>query len=124
MNVTYSYKITSMLMAPSLDSLTDVVTVVKFDYIGTDSDSGYSGTFKGSIPVGAPDPSSFVPLQDLTEDEVIQWVVATYPSWDHPQVVVAKEINNQITPKNEEAQMPWAPPPPEPVPPTPPPTEE
>ena len=56
MNVTYSYKITQMLMAPSLDNLTDVVTVVKFDYIGTDSDSGYEGTFNGSIPVGAPDP--------------------------------------------------------------------
>ncbi len=117
MNVTYSYKITSMLMAPSLDNLTDVVTVVKFNYIGTDSDSGYSGKFIGSIPVGAPDPSSFVPLQDLTEDEVIQWVVSTYPSWDHPQEVVAKEINNQITPENENAPMPWAPEPPEPLPP-------
>ena len=117
MNVTYSYKITQMLMAPSLENLTDVVTVVKFDYIGTDSDSGYEGTFNGSIPVGAPDPSSFVPLQDLTEDEAIQWVVATYPSWDHPQEVISNQINNQITPENENAPMPWAPEPPEPLPP-------
>tara|TARA_R110002124_G_C8604632_1_gene484723 strand:- start:183 stop:545 length:363 start_codon:yes stop_codon:yes gene_type:complete len=118
MNVTYSYKITQMLMAPSLDGLTDVVTVVKFDYIGTDSDSGYDGTFNGSIPVGTPDPNNFVPLQDLTEDEVIQWVVATYPSWDHPQEVVSNQINNQITPENETAPMPWAPEPPEPLPPS------
>jgi len=117
MNVTYSYKITQMLMAPSLDGLTDVVTVVKFDYIGTDSDSGYSGTFNGSIPVGTPDPNNFVPLQDLTEDEVIQWVVATYLSWDHPQEVISNQINNQITPENENAPMPWAPEPPEPLPP-------
>ncbi len=114
MNITYSYKITKMEMAPSLDSLTDVVTIVKFDYIGKDSDSGYEGTFLGSIPVGAPDPSNFTPLKDLTEDEVIAWVVATYPSWDHPQEQIEIQINNQITPKTEDAPMPWAPEPPVP----------
>ncbi len=112
MNITYSYKITSMLMAPLLDGLSDVITVVKFNYIGKDSDSGYEGVFNGSIPVEAPDPSSFVPLKDLTEDEVIQWVIDTYPSWDHPQNVILKQINNKITPKTDEAQMPWAPEPP------------
>ena len=36
---------------------------------------------------------------------------------DHPNEVVEKGIQNQITPTNEDAPMPWAPEPPEPLPP-------
>ena len=116
MNITYTWAITAMEMAPSLDGLTDVVTNVKFKYTGTDSDSGFDGVFDGAIPVGTPDPSSFVPLADLTEDEVIAWVQSIYPM-DHPNEMVLEQIQNKITPVNETAPMPWAPEP-TPVPPT------
>jgi len=117
MNITYTYAITAMEMAPSLDGLTDVITVVKFNYTGLDADSGFEGVFNGSYPVDAPDPINYVPLADLTEQDVIDWIVAEYPSWEHPNEVVAKSINNQIVPKTDNAPMPWAPAP-EPVPPT------
>jgi len=114
MELTYTWEITAMKMAPSLDGLTDVVTNVQFKYIGTDSISGFSGTFNGAIPIGAPNPIGFVPLADLTQDEVIVWVQSVY-QMDHPNDVVNKEIENQISPTNTEAPMPWAPPtPPEP----------
>jgi len=117
MNITYTYAITALEMAPSLDGLTDVVTIVKFNYTGLDADSGFEGVFNGSIPVGPPDPEAYVPLADLTEEEVISWVVVEYPSWEHPNEVIAEQINNLITPKTDDVPMPWAPAP-EPVPPT------
>ena len=115
MNITYTWAITAMEMAPSLDGLTDVVTSVQFSYTGTDSDSGFSGVFQGAIPVGAPDAAGFVPLADLTEAEVIAWIQPIYPI-DHPNEVVTNDIQNQIAPTNDDAPMPWAP---EPTPPPP-----
>ncbi len=41
MNIIYTWAIISMEMAPSLDGLSDVVTLVRFKYTGTDSISGY-----------------------------------------------------------------------------------
>ena len=54
-------------------------------------------------------------LTDLTEAEVIAWIQPIYPM-DHPNEVVEEGIQNQITPTNEDAPMPWAPEP-TPVPP-------
>ncbi len=117
MNIIYTWKISGLKMAPSLDGLTDVVTNVRFEYTGTDEDTGFSGTFSGAIPIGQPESGSFVPLADLTENEVIAWVQSIYPI-DHPNEVVLKEINQKITPTNDDVPMPW-----EPSEPTPPPAE-
>jgi len=108
MNITYTWKITEMKMAPSLDGLSDVITNVRFEYKGTDSESGFSYSFTGAIPIGAPESSSFVPLKDLTENEVIEWVKSIYPM-DHPNEQIEKGIQNQIVPKDEDAKLPWQP---------------
>jgi hypothetical protein len=107
MAITYTWKITSLLMAPSLDGLTDVVTRVKFDYTGTEDE--YTATFNGVVPVGTPSPDNFTPLADLTEDEVIEWVKANHPT-EHMDSVIEKSIANQKTPKDVPAPLPWAPP--------------
>lgn len=108
MDITYTWKITGMKMAPSLDGLSDVITNVQFEYKGTDSESGFSYSFMGAIPIGSPEPSSFVPLKDLTENEVIEWVKSIYPM-DHPNEQVEKGIESQKVPKDEEAKLPWQP---------------
>tara|TARA_R110002167_G_scaffold197328_2_gene400366 strand:- start:434 stop:790 length:357 start_codon:yes stop_codon:yes gene_type:complete len=113
MNITYVWAITGMKMAPSLDGLTDVVTNVQFNYTGTDSESGFSSIFNGAFPVPPPNSVDFIPLADLTEAEVIAWIQPIYPM-DHPNEVVEEGIQNQITPTNEDAPMPWAPEPPVP----------
>lgn len=116
MNITYTWKITGMKMAPTLDGLSDVITNVQFEYKGTDSDSEFSSTFQGAIPIGQPSSGNFVPLADLTENEVITWVQSIYPM-DHPNEIVSKGIKNQIVPEDKDAVMPWAPDP-DPTPPT------
>lgn len=113
MNIIYTWAISSMKMAPALDGLSDVITNVKFKYTGTDSDSGFSAEFMGAIPIGQPESGSFIPLADLTENEVIEWVKSIY-NLDHPNSVILKQINEKIQPTNQEVHLPWEPPLPDP----------
>lgn len=108
MNLSYEWKITAMKKAPSLDGLSDVITHVNFEYKGTDADSGEEAVFNGACPIGAPDSESFTALGELTEADVIAWAQANHPT-DHMNEVIEKAISEKITPKNEEAEMPWAP---------------
>jgi hypothetical protein len=104
----YSYKIKALEMAPSLDGLSEVITLVRFVYTGVDTDTGFSGSFQGATPMPAPNSGSFTPLSELTEAEVIEWVKVTHPI-EHMQEQVIKKINTQITPKYEPVPLPWDP---------------
>ena len=108
MDLSYEWKITAMKKAPSLDGLSDVITHINFTYTGTDADSGEEATFSGACPIGSPDSENFTALADLTEADVIEWAKANHPT-DHMNEVIEKTISDKITPKNVEAEMPWAP---------------
>lgn len=108
MAINYEWKITALKKAPTLDGLSDVITHVNFQYIGTDEDSGETGLFQGACPIGAPDADNFTALADLTEADVIAWAQANHPV-DHMQEVINKQIQNKITPTNVDAGLPWAP---------------
>lgn len=109
MAILYTYEPTELFMAPSLDGLTDVVTRVKYNYTGVDQENGLSAVFLGSTPVPPPaSGSEFIPLQDLTEAEVVAWLEEVVNP-DHMQEVIMKNINNQIAPKYEPVPLPWAP---------------
>lgn len=108
MNLSYEWKITAMKKAPSLDGLSDVITHVNFEYKGTDADSGESAVFNGACPVSAPDAENFTALANLTEADVIAWAQANHPV-DHMNEVIENAISEKVTPKNVEAEMPWAP---------------
>jgi len=108
MSTTYTFKINQLEIAPSLDGLTDVVTRVRYNYDGANED-GVSGSFAGATPMPAPeDTANFVPLKDLTEQDVIDWleVVADKP---HMQQQIEKQINNQLAPKYVPVPNPWDP---------------
>lgn len=108
MDLSYEWKITAMKKAPSLDGLSDVITHINFEYKGIDADSGEEYSFNGACPIGAPDSENFTPLTDLTEASVIEWAKANHPT-DHMNEVIEKGISEKVTPKNVEAEMPWAP---------------
>ena len=108
MNLSYEWKITAMKKAPSLDGLSDVITHINFEYKGIDADSGEEAVFNGACPIGAPDSENFTDLANLTEADVIAWAQANHPV-DHMNEVIEKQISDKITPKNIEAEMPWAP---------------
>lgn len=111
MNITYTFKINQLEIAPSLDNLSDVVTRVRYDYKGVDK-NGISGSFTGATPMPAPeDIENFIPLNDLKEQDVINWLeqVSDKP---HMQQQIEKQINNQISPKYIPVPNPWDPQPP------------
>jgi hypothetical protein len=104
MNISYEWKITALKKAPSLDGLSDVITHVRFDYTGTDADSGESYTFSGACPILPPDPDVFTPIAEVLESDVILWAEANHPT-DHMNYVIEKNISDKITPKNEEVEQ-------------------
>ena len=107
MNITYDWKITALKKAPSLDGLSNVITHIRFDYTGTDSESGESHTFHGACPVGAPDPFNFSDITTLTEANVIEWAKANHPT-DHMNEVIEKAISDKLQPKNEDVtELDW-----------------
>jgi len=107
MNLTYEWKITALKKAPSLDGLSNVITHIRFNYTGTDADSGESHTFHGACPVGAPNPENFADITTLTEADVIEWAKLNHPT-DHMDEVITKAIAEKLTPKNEEVtELEW-----------------
>lgn len=107
MNMTYTFSVTSLDIAPTgSDGHNDVVTRVRYNYNGV-SDTGYSGSFAGATPMPSPS-GSFIPFEDLTETEVIAWLeIATTGSQQHMQQQIEKQINNQINPQYVPAPLPW-----------------
>ena len=107
MEITYEWKITALKKAPSLNGLSDVITHIRFDYTGTDVESGKSHTFHGACPVGAPNADNFTPITEITEANVIEWAKANHPT-DHMNEVIKREIGKEIVPMNEEVtELDW-----------------
>ena len=104
MAITYTFKVTELEVAPSLDGQSDVVTRVRYNYAGVD-DNGVSGSFQGATPMPAPS-GSFIPYNELTQETVVTWLdeVSDKP---HMQEQITKQINNQINPKYVPTPIPW-----------------
>ena len=107
MAITYTWKITAMKKAPSLDGLSDVITHVNFEYKGVD-ENGNEGVFNGACPLPGPDKDDFIELSKATEADVIEMAKANHPV-DHMNEVIEKQIADKITPKNETVDLPWLP---------------
>ena len=105
MAITYTWKITAMKKAPSLDGLSDVITHVNFEYKGVDED-GNEGVFNGACPLPGPDKDDFIELSKATEADVIEMAKANHPV-EHMNDVIEKQIAEKITPKNESVDLPW-----------------
>ena len=107
MNITYDWKITALKKAPTLDGLSNVITHIRFDYTGTDSESGESHTFSGACPVGAPSAENFSAIETLTEAIIIEWAQANHPT-DHMNEVILKGIKGKVTPTQEDVtELDW-----------------
>jgi len=87
--------------------LSNVITHIRFDYTGTDSESGESHTFSGACPVGAPSAENFSAIETLTEATIIEWAQANHPT-DHMDEVILKGIKGKVTPTQEDVtELDW-----------------
>jgi len=117
MAITYTFLTDDTMkleIAPVLGDLTDVVTRVRYIYVGVD-ENGVEGTFAGATPMPVPeDTENYIPFADLTPEDVVAWLEAVSDKV-HMQERIAKQIEAKIAPKYEPVPSPWAPP----TPPTP-----
>jgi len=108
MSLTYTFSITQLEIAPTgSDDHNDVVTLVRYNYKGV-NENGYSGSFMGATPMPTPS-GSFIPFEDLTEEEVIDWLeVVTVSAQPHMQQQIQKQISNQVNPQYVPVPLPWS----------------
>jgi hypothetical protein len=113
MAITYTIK-PNKIYTHTLDGLTNVIKRVEWTITGKD------GTVEFALPntttLADPEQQTFVPLEQITEQMVIEWIEAQelrLPSIkDHIALVVERELEKQSL---TDTQMPWAPVP-EPMP--------
>ena len=94
-------------IAPVLGDLQNVVTRVRYNYVGVNED-GIDGTFAGVTPMPIPeDTENFVPFADLQPENVVAWLEST-ADVTHMQERIVKQIESKINPKYEPVPSPWA----------------
>lgn len=70
---TYNWDIISIEVKPSLDDLTNVVSIVKWTYNGTSSDN-VTGNVTGETTIPTPQGDNFISYDALTKEIVITWL--------------------------------------------------
>jgi len=120
--ITYTIKPTS-IRTKTLDGLTGVVKLVEWILEGKLNDQIFS--LPQTTTLQDPDPTNFISLNELTEQQVIQWIenaADLTPIKAHIEFVLNKEAAKAAL---AQEALPWAPPPaPVPPPPAPVPSSE
>lgn len=95
MAIVYTWSFPQFDVVPSEDGMTDVVKTIHWRYDAVDGD--YSAGAYGTVGLGEPNPTDFIPYNQLTE----QWTVdAVSASVDVPamQASLAQQIADEINP--------------------------
>ena len=95
-------------IAPVLGDLQNVVTLVRYTYLGVD-ENGIEGIFNGATPMPVPeDTENYIPFDQLQPENVVSWLYAT-ADIPHMQQEIEKQIQGKLNPKYEPVPSPWAP---------------
>jgi len=89
----------------SMDGLTDVVITVSATLSG--NVSGNTDSFGSGFNIAAPDPSSFVAFEDLTESDVANFVKATSGYTSKVQWLTGEIYKNSQPATEGELPLPW-----------------
>jgi len=108
MAITYIWSITNLNCYPEVEGETNVVFTSYWELSGTDGQ--YAGKIYGSTPLTYVAGTPFTPYDQLTEEQVINWTknaigpdgLANY------ELVVEKQIQDQINPPTISLPLPWA----------------
>lgn len=69
---TYTFKINAVDCYTSKDGLEKVAYNVHWSYFGTDGT--HTASMIGTQSVGNPDPENFIAFEELTEEQVVEWI--------------------------------------------------
>jgi hypothetical protein len=76
MSVTHQFNVEELHVFPSKNGLTNVVGLVLWSVVFTDTATGAISTGMGETLLGDPNPAAFVPVENVTEATAIDWVIA------------------------------------------------
>jgi hypothetical protein len=88
----------------------EAVITVGWACNGEQVDNGktYSASVYSTCTLPPADPASFIPYQDLTQQEVLNWIWANGVDKDSAEAAVAQQIQNQIDPPIVTPPLPWS----------------
>jgi hypothetical protein len=75
MEINYSYKLVGLKKVTPLNGLNDVIISVDFIVSAEIEGLPKFDWALGDVPVNLPDPTNFKPFDELTEEEILSWVV-------------------------------------------------
>lgn len=107
MNINYTWIFNNFKVQKVQDTLTDVVITMDWHRIAQ-ADS-FSANIYGQINLAAPDPSNFTPFEQITEQQVIDWVTAALTPERVAQydADLASNLENQQNPPVVILPAPW-----------------
>ena len=99
--------------ALSSDGLTDVVKSISWSRLAQQEVEidGETKTFTAGHPgvtqLAAPNPASFIPYDQLTEAQIIEWIDSVIVDWSSIDNRLAQNLQNQINPPVVNLPLPW-----------------
>ncbi len=106
MATTITWVISALDCIPSTPEGADYV--VTAHWRGNGTDGTYNGTVYTTCSFPVVQGTSFVPYEDLTEDDVLGWCWANGVNKDATEAAVEQQIQNQIDPPIVTPPLPWA----------------
>jgi hypothetical protein len=105
---TFKWVVSQMDTAPSEDGLTDVVKVVHWRYQAeqVDGDKTYNAEVYGAMGCATPSDTDFTAYEDLTYEQVCEWLVAGLDQ-EAMDLNLAAQIENQKNPPIVNLPLPW-----------------
>jgi hypothetical protein len=108
METNFKWLISSMDCAVESNGLNNVINVIHWRYNATkvEGDKTYFADNYGASSVAQPNPQNFTPYEDVTEEEVINWLEQILPVEDFKLSLNAL-IDLQINPIEVTLPLPW-----------------
>jgi hypothetical protein len=101
----FTWTISRLDCYPQYDNQTDVVFVAHWTCSGTDGtyNSSVYSTCSVTYVAGTP----FTPYDQLTQNQVLDWIWASGVDKDSAEAAVQTQIDNQANPPVVSPQLPW-----------------
>jgi hypothetical protein len=110
METNFQWVISQLNCAVESEGLPNVINTIHWRYNATkvDGDKTYFADTYGAVSVSQPNPQNFTPYEDVTEEEVINWLEQILPVKDMQSSLEAS-IALQINPVEVILPLPWMP---------------
>jgi hypothetical protein len=105
-SITSHWNIVALDTIPSLDNLTNVISVIHCEKLAV-SEDGFNARWYGTVSVAAPHTAAFTPYEEVTEEMVIGWVEESLHTIGVDNNLAA-QIDNQRNPPIVTLPLPWA----------------